>query len=88
MICLLLFSAIECPSLDLTNGIITYAIDTTPEFAIGTVATHSCFFGFSLVGVVTRTCMDDDRADIVGVWSDSEPSCECKFLSFNVYILL
>ena len=61
---------------------ITYATDTTPEFAIGTVATHSCSAGFSLVGAVTRTCMDDDQADIVGVWTDSDPSCERKFVSF------
>ena len=61
---------------------ITYAADITPEFAIGTIATHSCSAGFSLVGVVTRTCMDDDQADIVGEWSDSDPSCERKFLTF------
>ena len=58
---------------------ITYAADTTPEFAIGTVATHSCSAGFSLVGVASRSCMDDDQADVVGVWSDSNPSCERKF---------
>ena len=60
---------------------ITYATDATPEFAIETVAIHSCSAGFSLVGFVTRTCMDDDQADIVGVWSDSAPSCERTFLS-------
>ena len=57
---------------------ITYAMDTTPEFAIATVATYACSAGFSLVGVVTRTCMDDDQADIVGVWSGDAPSCERK----------
>ena len=55
---------------------ITYAADTTPEFEIGTVATHICIAGFALVGDMTRTCMDDDQADIVGVWSESAPTCE------------
>ena len=57
---------------------ITYAADTTPEFAIGTVATHSCAAGFSLIGDMTQTCIDDDQADNVGIWSGSAPSCECK----------
>ena len=69
-------SAIKCPSLSLTDGMVTYAADATPDFAIGTVATHTCSPGFSLVGVMTRTCMDDDQADIVGVWSGAASSCE------------
>ena len=61
---------------------ITYAADTTPEFEIGTVATHNimCDAGFALVGGVTRTCMDDDQDDIVGVWSGRAPTCERKIL--------
>ena len=55
---------------------IVFTADTTPEFEIGTVATHTCIAGFALVGGVTRTCMDDDQADIVGVWSGSAPTCE------------
>ena len=47
---------------------VTYADDTTPDFAIGTVATHTCSSGFSLVGDMTRFC--------VGVWSGTAPSCE------------
>ena len=57
---------------------IAYAADTTSEFEIGTVATHTCNTGFALVGGVTRTCMGDDQADIIGVWSGSAPTCECK----------
>ena len=53
-----------------------YAADNTSEFEIGTVATHSCSAGFALVGDVTRTCMDDDQADIIGVWSGSASTCE------------
>ena len=55
---------------------ITYAADTTSKFEIGSVATHTCITGFALVGDMTRTCMDDDQADIVGVWSRSAPTCE------------
>ena len=71
-------TAIECPSLNITNGMITYAADTTPEFEIGTVATHTCNARFALVGDMARTCMDDDQADVVGVWSGSAPTCERK----------
>ena len=53
-----------------------YAADTTPGFEIGTVAIHTCNAGFALVGDMTRTCMDDDQADIFGVWSGSPPTCE------------
>ena len=55
---------------------IVFASDTTSDFEIGTVATHSCNTGFALVGDMTRTCIDDDQADIVGVWSGSPPICE------------
>ena len=55
-----------------------YATDTTPDFAINTVATHSCEAEFSLVGGSTRTCMQDDQADTIGVWSSSPPTCERK----------
>ena len=54
---------------------ITYD-DTTSDFEIGTVATHTCIAGFTLVGNMTRTCIDNEQADIVGVWSGSAPTCE------------
>ena len=57
---------------------ITYAADTKPDFEIGTVATHTCNTGFALVADMKRTCMADDQADIVGVWSGSAPTCERK----------
>ena len=53
-----------------------YATDTTPDFAINTVATHTCDAEFALVGDSTRTCMQDDQADTIGVWSSSPPTCE------------
>ena len=62
-----------------------FAADTTPEFEIGTVATHTCNTTFALVGGMTRTCTDDDQADIVGVWSGRPPTCECKDYLFIGY---
>ena len=44
-------AAIECPSLSLTDGSVAYAADTSPDFSIGTVATHTCSAGFALVGI-------------------------------------
>ena len=55
-----------------------YTTDTTPLFGIDTVATHTCDAGFALVGDSTRTCIQDDQADTVGVWSSSPPTCERK----------
>ena len=42
---------------------------------IGVVAQYSCGPGYSLMGPFNRTCMDDDQADIDGVWSGEDPSC-------------
>ena len=59
--------------LSLTNSVVKYVVDTTVEFEIMTIASHTCNVGYALVGVMTRTCMDDDQLDIVGEWSDSPP---------------
>ena len=53
---------------------IVYATDNTPQFEIGTVANHSCSAGYALTGGSTRTCMDDEQADIVGDWSGTAPT--------------
>ena len=82
------FTEIECPSLSITNGVIVFASDTTPNFEIGTEATHTCSAGFALVGDMTRTCMDDGQADIVGVWSGNAPTCERKDLAFFITVYL
>lgn len=72
-------TAIECLELTLENGMISYADDTMADFDIGTVATHTCNECYALVGVTTRTCIDDDGADTVGVWSDDPPVCQRKY---------
>ena len=81
MICLFLSIAIECPGLSLENGVVTYSTDTSPNFELGTIATHFCNTGLSLQGPVTRTCVNDDGIDIVGVWSGSPPTCSRTFFS-------
>ena len=62
---------------------IAYDADTTPQFAVGTVATHSCDAGFTLVGDMTRTCTEDNQADIIGAWNGSPPTCERKDFKLN-----
>lgn len=64
--------------LTLSNGIVTYSVDTAAEFEIGTIATHSCNVGFVLVGDMTQTCEDDDQADTVGAWSGTPRTCDRK----------
>ncbi|XP_064386933.1 E-selectin-like isoform X2 [Halichondria panicea] len=54
---------VVCPSLTLTNGIISYSNSTL------TVATHTCKKWFPLVGDNTRTCSNS------GSWSGSAPHC-------------
>ena len=63
--------------MDLTNGAIVYASDTTAPYDFGTTATHSCNSEYSLVGVEVRTC-GSDGSSITGEWDLSEPSCERK----------
>ena len=73
-------TAIECPPLDpITNGVITYAIDTTPNYDLGTVAAYDCDAGFvldlSLGRSVTRTCFDDLDNDAEGMFNGQESRC-------------
>ena len=72
---LFLCVAIECPELTLLNGMVTYTTDMMADFEVATVATHSCDAGFVMQGSTTRTCVDDDGMDNVGVWTESPPTC-------------
>ncbi|XP_064386053.1 sushi, von Willebrand factor type A, EGF and pentraxin domain-containing protein 1-like [Halichondria panicea] len=68
--------AIECPPpLTITNGMISYSPDVTPDYDLGTEATYTCEAGFYLEGNEVRVCMDDDVMNAIGVWSSQEPSC-------------
>ncbi|XP_064386632.1 sushi, von Willebrand factor type A, EGF and pentraxin domain-containing protein 1-like [Halichondria panicea] len=71
---------IECPSLQpITNGVVIYAPDTTPDYDLGTVATYACNAGFvlylSLGGCEIRICVDDNGLDAVGVFDRQAPIC-------------
>ncbi len=63
-------TANSCSSLDpVTNGLIMYSPGLTEPFDIGTTATYSCNSGFTLGGVVNRTCTAG------GVWSGGASVC-------------
>ena len=78
-------AAIECEPLPpIANGLITYAVDTTPNYDLGTTATYACITGYFLdlsVGVRVRSCLDDGDMDALGVFSDQNPSCVRKSAS-------
>ena len=81
------YSAIQCPSIDalepITDGFITYATDTTPEYDLDTVATYACDAGFvldlSLGRSEMRTCVDDMDNDAEGVFDNQAPICIRKY---------
>ncbi len=79
-------TAIQCSPLPaITNGFITYAPDTTPNYDLGTVATYACDDGFvldlTLGGSMTRTCVDDLDNDAEGVFNRQSPRCIRKWFS-------
>ena len=41
----------------------------------GSTATYTCITGYTLDGAGLRTCLS------TGLWSDSNPTCECKSAS-------
>ena len=66
----MLCSPVLCPSLTLTNGMISYS---DPTLGRDTVATHTCVAGSALTtDLSTRTCGVTRR---VGVWSGSPLVC-------------
>ncbi len=76
-------AAIECPPLPaITNGVITYAADTTSDYDLGTVATYTCnagyFLDLSFGGFEMRTCVDDNGLDAIGVFDRQAPRCVRK----------
>ncbi len=75
-------TAIECPPLPtITNGMISYSPDVTPNYDLGTEATYTCEAGLYLEGSEVRVCMDDDGMDTTKVWNGLEPSCVRKSLA-------
>ena len=74
--------AIECEPLDeIANGFITYTVDTTANFDLGTTATYDCNEGYFLdlsVGNRVRTCEDDNDMDALGMFNGQTPTCVRK----------
>ena len=49
---------------------------------VGGRATYTCNSGFRLIGLSTRTCLSD------GIWSGSEPICNCMFHIDDINIII
>ena len=65
------------------NGNITYGVDDTPDYDLGTNAIYNCNYGYSLNGTNVRTCVQDDQLDTVGNWSGRMPTCERKSCAYH-----
>ncbi|XP_064386146.1 uncharacterized protein LOC135334769 isoform X3 [Halichondria panicea] len=61
----------SCPALTLSNGDITYIMNTSP-IPVGTLATHSCSDSFVLSGDATRRCTGSASG---GMWSGLMLTC-------------
>ncbi len=58
------------------NGSVTYVVDDTPDYDLGTNATYNCNYGYSLNGIdAVRKCVQDDQIDTVGNWNGIAPLC-------------
>ena len=77
---------IECEPLDvISNGVITYTTDPTPNYELGTEATYVCNEGFFLnisIGDRVRTCVRRSGVDVAGVFNGQAPSCVGKLILF------
>ena len=63
------------------NGLIEYSTQPMNDtYVIGTLAKYTCSIGYALVGDGNRTCSAFDQEDIVGDWTLTAPSCQCKKL--------
>ncbi len=72
------FAAITCfPLDDPINGTVIYsaAADEFGNYALDTMANHSCDTGFDLVGNNSRTC-SGDGSSITGAFDGEAPNCE------------
>ena len=67
-----------CTSLTATNGEVTYSQN---NLTVGTVATYTCETGYSLTGLPTQECIENDQGGLVGVWNGTVLTCEGTFNS-------
>lgn len=72
------FCPIDCgPLSDPADGLVTVSVTTYDE-----MANYTCDAGYDLIGVQTRTCLQD------GNWSDAEPSCQRKGQNSDFFIII
>ena len=69
-----------CLSLTITNGEVAYSRD---NLTVGTLATYICNTGYSLMGLPTQQCIEDDQSGPVGVWNGAAPTCEGTAVNWN-----
>ena len=74
-----LYTAVECPPLSLSNGIVTVT-GINP----GDIANYNCNVNFTLVGSDIRTC---EASGNIGSWSGSDPECFSKYERENIIFL-
>jgi len=63
-----------CPTLTITNGMVTYDPTETPPL-VGATATYSCNSGYILDGNAMRTCEDVNN----GTWTGMDPQCNREY---------
>ncbi len=65
-----------------TNGMIAYDMESMNARPLNTVATYTCITGYMVTGDMTRTC------GAGGVWSGTDPTCECDSIQWIVNVTL
>ena len=73
--CYVIFSEPTCAVLTLENGGVFTTNEAGGVVSEGGVATLFCNFGYVRVGDSMRTCTG-------GMWTGTQPFCQCKFTSF------
>ena len=78
-----------------TNGTVTYSVDIETEaIGFGAVATYSCdHVSLGVRGDRVRVCKPGNhgykyghRYELIGIWSEWNPTCECKCKPVCVYM--
>ncbi len=71
--------AVTCPALPtISNGQITYSMDTSAPYEYGTVATYVCDTSYGVSGGEGVLFCGGDGSDTAGSWGTSIPTCECE----------
>ena len=79
--------AAVCDNIQVENGMITYDIDTSPPYDVGTVAVYECKEGFKLVGERERTCVDAESG-LGGIFNGAASDCKRMCTQAATYNIL